>query len=255
MNIGIAGINGRMGQLLVEAARVAGHAVVGGTDQRPIANADIPSMTIAELASAADTVIDFTHATAVIPHAHALAAAGTRWILGTTGLSAANDAAVAEASSRIAIVQAANFGPGITLLLALARQLGAALPAEQYDAEILDMHHRQKVDAPSGTALALGRAVAEGRGVRLDDVKNSGRDGHTGARAPGEIGFAALRGGQIVGEHALLFTAAGEQITLTHRAIDRSAFAAGAIRAAEWAQTRDPGRYDMEHVMGLRRAS
>ena len=113
------------------------------------------------------------------------------------------------------------------------------------------MHHRQKVDAPSGTALALGRAVAEGRGVSLDAVIQSGRDGHTGSRPDGAIGFAALRGGQIVGEHTLLFTAAGEQITLTHRALDRRAFASGAVRAAAWLQDRPPGRYDMGDVLGL----
>ncbi len=116
----------------------------------------------------------------------------------------------------------------------MARQLGAALPAEQYDAEILEMHHRQKVDAPSGTAIALGRAVAEGRGVRLEDVMESGRDGHTGPRAPGAIGFAALRGGQVVGEHTVLFAAAGEHIAISHRALDRRAFASGAVRAAAW---------------------
>ncbi len=250
MRIGIAGISGRMGQLLVEETRAAGHSVVGGTGRRP-PPADIPAMSLADLAAASDVVIDFTHASTASDHAKILAEAGTAWVLGTSGLSAADEAAVDAAAAQIPIVYAANFGPGVNLLLALARQLGAALPAEQYDAEIVEMHHRQKVDAPSGTAIALGRAVAAGRGVSLDTVMQSGRDGHTGPRPPGAIGFAALRGGQVVGEHTVLFAAAGEHITLSHRAIDRRAFAAGAVRAAEWLQGRAPGRYSMVDVMGL----
>ena len=129
--------------------------------------------------------------------------------------------------------------------------MAAALPGETYDAEIVEMHHRQKVDAPSGTAIGLGRAVARGRGVDLDTVKASGRDGHTGARKPGEIGFAALRGGQVVGEHTLLFASATEHIAITHRAFDRRAFATGAIRAALWAVARPPGLYSMMDVLGM----
>ena len=243
MRIAIAGITGRMGQLLVEEARAAGHTLAGGTTRT------FPDL--GGVATDADVVIDFTHASTVAPHAEALAAAGAAWVLGTSGLSAADEAAVDAAASRIPVVYAANFGPGINLLLALARQLGAALPPDQYDAEIVEMHHRQKVDAPSGTALALGRAVAAGRGVALDSVMQSGRDGHTGPRTPGAIGFAALRGGQVVGEHTVLFAAAGEHITLSHRAIDRRVFAAGAIRAAEWLTARPPGRYSMADVMGI----
>ena len=148
-------------------------------------------------------------------------------------------------------MQAANFSPGVNLVLALARQLGAALPAEAYDAEILEMHHRQKVDAPSGTALALGRAVAAGRGVRFEDVAIYGREGHTGPRPQGGIGFAALRGGQVVGDHTLIFAAGDEQISLTHRAFDRRAFARGAVRAALWAHGKQPGRYSMMDVLGM----
>jgi 4-hydroxy-tetrahydrodipicolinate reductase len=129
--------------------------------------------------------------------------------------------------------------------------MAAALPAESYDAEIIEMHHRQKVDAPSGTAVGLGRAVAKGRGVRLEDVTDSGRDGHTGARRTGDIGFAALRGGQVVGEHTLLFAAANEHISLSHRAFDRRAFATGAIRAAAWVFGRPAGLYGMTHVLGM----
>ena len=251
MRIGIAGISGRMGRLLAEETLAAGHDLVGGTVHRAAAPDGIPILSLPDLAQAADLIIDFTHASAVQPTADILAGSGTAWVLGTTGLSPADLASLDRAAQRIGIVFAANFGPGINVLLALARQLGAALPAAEYDAEIVEMHHRQKVDAPSGTALALGRAVADGRGVHLDDVIQSGRDGHTGPRPGGAIGFAALRGGQIVGEHTLLFTAAGEQISLTHRALDRRAFATGAVRAATWLHARPPGRYDMNDVLGL----
>ena len=152
----------------------------------------------------------------------------------------------------IAVMYAPNYSPGVVLLMTLAERMAAALPAETYDAEIVEMHHRQKVDAPSGSAVGLGRAVARGRGVKLEDVTESGRDGHTGARRTGAIGFAALRGGQIVGEHTLLFTSATEQIMLTHRAFDRRAFANGAIRAALWVAGRKPGLYDMTDVLGMR---
>jgi 4-hydroxy-tetrahydrodipicolinate reductase len=173
-------------------------------------------------------------------------------VLGTTGLGPADEAAVAEAAKSAVVVHAANFAPGVNLVLALAERMAAALPAEQYDAEILEMHHRQKVDAPSGTAVFMGRAVARGRGVNLDEVKESGRDGHTGARRPGAIGFAAIRGGQVVGEHTLLFASATEHISLTHRAFDRRAFATGAVRAALWTEGRKPGLYSMMDVLGMR---
>ncbi len=253
MRIGIAGIGGRMGRVLAEeAARVA--TLVGGIDREDVATPQgterFPS--IAALAEAVDVVIDFTHASTVVEHARVLAAAGCRWVLGTTGLGAAEEAAVDTAARRIGIVQAANFSPGVALVLALAERIAAALPAEGYDAEIVEMHHRQKVDAPSGTALGLGRAVARGRGVALDAVMESGRHGHTGARATGAIGFAALRGGQVVGEHTLLFAGASEHIALTHRAFDRRVFAEGAVRAARWIDAKPAGRYGMEDVLGLR---
>jgi len=251
MRIGIAGMTGRMGRLLIEESRAAGHEVVGGTVRNAPPPDGLPVFSLPDLAASADVVIDFTHASTAALHAETMARSGTPWVLGTSGLSASDESAVDQAAETIPVVYAANFGPGITLLLALARQLGAALPAEQYDAEIVEMHHRQKVDAPSGTAMALGRAVAEGRGVQLKSVMQSGRDGHTGPRPPGAIGFAALRGGQVVGEHTLLFAAAGEQIALSHRALDRRAFAAGAVRAARWMEGRAPGLYGMADVMGL----
>ncbi len=199
----------------------------------------------------ADVVIDFTHASTVQQHAAALAGARKAWVLGTSGLTTADEAAVATASRLVPVVYAPNFAPGVTLLLALAERMGAALPAERYDAEIVEMHHRQKVDAPSGTAIGLGRAVARGRGVELADVMRSGRDGHTGPRQTGDIGFASLRGGQVVGEHTLLFAAGDEHIALTHRAFDRRAFAVGAVQAARWVAGREPGLYDMRDVLGV----
>ena len=248
---GIAGIAGRMGRMLIEEVAAAGEALAGGIDHAGGVNAATLFADMAGLAAASEVVIDFTHASAVRGHARLLARAGTPWILGTTGLSAEDEAEVQATALKVAVVQAPNFSPGVNLVLALAKRMGAALPASVYDAEILEMHHRQKVDAPSGTALGIGRAVAEGRGVVLADVIDSGRHGHTGARETGKIGFAALRGGQVVGEHTLLFASADEHIALTHRAFDRRAFAAGAVRAAIWARGRPPGLYSMQDVLGL----
>lgn len=250
--IGIAGITGRMGTLLVEEAQAAGLALAGGVARDKPFPADVRRFPdIAALAQQADVVIDFTHAAAAQPHAAALATAGTAWVLGTSGLSGADEAAVAEAASRIPVVYAANFAPGVNLVLALAERMAAALPPDSYDAEIVEMHHRQKVDAPSGTAVGIGRAVAKGRGQVLSEVMESGRHGDTGARKPGAIGFAALRGGQVVGEHTLIFAAATEHIALTHRAFDRRSFAAGAVRAALWITGQPPGLYSMMDVLGM----
>ena len=254
MRLGIAGVSGRVGRLLVEEVRASGLVVSGGT-ARAVGSSDpdLPLFDdIGALATISDVVIDFTHADVAALHADRLAAAGTAWVLGTTGLSGEAQAAVETAARRIPIVQAANFSPGVALVLGLARRMAEALPGDAYDAEILEMHHRQKVDAPSGTALALGRAVAAGRSGTLEEMRAPVRDGHAGARQPGSIGFAALRGGQIVGEHTLLFTSGTEQIGLTHRAFDRRVFAAGAVRAAQWVVGRPPGLYDMQDVLGLR---
>lgn len=256
LRIGIAGVTGRVGRLLVEEVQAAGAVLAGGTARNPAKAQDLPDgvpvfTDLAALAAVSDVVIDFTHADTVMAHAQLLADHKTAWVLGTTGLSAPQQAAVIKASETIGIVHAANFSAGVTLVRRLAQIMGQTLPAASYDAEIVEMHHRQKVDAPSGTALAIGEAVAQGRGVTLADVRESGRDGHTGARKPGAIGFAALRGGQIVGEHEVLFTSADEQITLTHRAFDRRVFATGAVRAAQWLQRSPAGYYGMEDVLGL----
>jgi len=253
--IGIAGVTGRMGALLVEEVRAAGAILAGGIGRpgsaKPTPTGLEPCPTIAALADASDVVVDFTHAATAQPHAAAMTAAGKAWVLGTSGLSAADEAAVANAARHIPVVYASNFSPGVNLVLALAERMGAALPADAYDAEIIEMHHRQKVDAPSGTAIGIGRAVAKGRGVTLPDVMISGRDGHTGARPTGAIGFAALRGGQVVGEHTLIFAAATEHIVLSHRAFDRRAYATGAVNAALWVAGKPPGLYSMMDVLGM----
>ncbi|MCQ8277419.1 4-hydroxy-tetrahydrodipicolinate reductase [Acetobacteraceae bacterium KSS8] len=240
--IGVAGLSGRVGRLLREEIETAALPFAGGVGR----DGDL-----AELASRSDVVIDFTHADTATRHAAILAEADVNWVLGTTGLSTEAQQAVEHAAVRISIVQASNFSPGVVLMTALARRMAAALPADAYDAEILETHHRQKVDAPSGTALSLGRAVAEARGQRFDAVRDSGRDGHAGGRRPGAIGFAALRGGQIVGEHTLSFTSDAEQLSIEHRAFDRRVFATGALRAALWSHGRQPGLFGMEHVLGL----
>lgn len=243
MKIGISGIAGRMGKLLVEEVEAAGATLAGGTKRGDDARA---------LFTASEVVIDFTHAHAAPIHAALAAETGKGLVLGSSGLSAEEEAAVAEAAKRAPIVYAANFATGVNLVIALAEKLAAALPGAQYDAEIVEMHHRQKVDAPSGTAVAIGRAVAKGRGTTLEEAgRESGRDGHTGARGSGTIGFAALRGGQVVGEHTLLFAAGSEHIALTHRSFDRRAYATGAVRAAQWLKGRNPGLYSMNDVLGL----
>jgi 4-hydroxy-tetrahydrodipicolinate reductase len=257
IRIGIAGIAGRMGRLLAEETAAAGATLTGGTI-RPGATLDTlpPGLPVlpdsVALCDASDVVIDFTHAHAARAHALAAAQTGTALILGSSGLSATDEAAMAEAAARVPIVYAANFAPGVNLFLAIAERMAAALPGAQYDAEIVEMHHRQKVDAPSGTAVALGRAVAAGRGTTLEKAgRESGRDGHCGARGTGTIGLAALRGGQVVGDHTLIFAAASEQISLTHRSFDRRVYATGAVRAALWAKGQPAGLYSMKNVLGM----
>lgn len=253
--IGIDGVTGRMGHLLCEETTAAGAALVGGVGRAGSDKAPPPGVqlfpSLAELAAVCDVVVDFTNAATAQATAAAMAASGKAWVLGSSGLSNADEAAVEAAAGKIPVVYASNFSAGVNLVLALSERMGATLPAESYDAEIVEMHHRQKVDSPSGTAIGMGRAVAKGRGVKLDDVMESGRHGHTGARKTGAIGFAALRGGQVVGEHSLIFASGTEHIVLTHRAFDRRTFASGAIRAALWTQGCKPGLYSMMDVLGM----
>jgi 4-hydroxy-tetrahydrodipicolinate reductase len=240
-----------MGRLLVEEVQAAGAILSGGCARSATPGGAPIFPDITALAAASDVVIDFTNAATAQATAAAMAASGKPWVLGSSGLSAADEAAVEAAARAIPVIYASNFSAGVNLVLALARQMGAALPADAYDAEIVEMHHRQKVDAPSGTAIGMGRAVAAGRGVRLEEVMESGRDGHTGPRRTGAIGFAALRGGQVVGEHTLIFASGTEHIALTHRAFDRRSFATGAVRAAQWSIGKPARLYSMMDVLGM----
>ncbi len=199
----------------------------------------------------ADAVIDFTTPAATVAMARLCADSGCAHVVGTTGLTQEDIAAIDGSAARVPIVRAGNMSLGVTLLTQLVRQVAASLDAD-YDIEIVEAHHRHKVDAPSGTALMLGEAAAEGRGVALADAADRGRDGMTGARIRGAIGFGSVRGGDVVGDHEVMFLGDGERITLGHRASDRSVFARGALRAAVWAKGRAPGAYDMLDVLGLR---
>jgi len=254
VRIGIAGITGRMGRLLAEEVPAMGAVLAGGVRRPGGADApDLPLMPNLEaLASHSDVLIDFTHASTATCHGAVLAEAGVGWVLGTSGLDEAAEAAVADAAAKIPVLCAANFAPGVNLMMVLAERMAAALPAAGYDVEILEMHHRQKVDAPSGTAIGLGRAVAQGRGTALETVMQGGRHGNVGARRTGEIGFATLRGGQVVGEHTVLFAGASEHLALVHRAFDRRVYATGAVSGALWLAGRLPGLYTMRDVLGMR---
>lgn len=251
IHIGIAGISGRMGIYLAQEAAMAA-TLSGGVSRSGIAPSGVRSFAdITALARESDVVIDFTHASTVQAHAQALVATQTPWVLGTTGYGPVEEGAIRAAARAIPVIASPNFCTGVNLLLLMAEKLGHVLPASQYDAEILEMHHRQKVDSPSGTALAIGRAVATGRGVELADVIVSGRDGHSGPRKDGEIGFATLRGGQVIGSHSLTFTAGDEQISLTHHAFDRRVFATGAVRAALWLHAQPAGLYGMKDFLKI----
>jgi len=205
---------------------------------------------VAPLFAHADAVIEFSAPEATVAHAALSAQARCVHVIGTTGLDSAQEEALERAARHTAIVYAPNMSVGVTLLTALTRQVAAIL-GDEWDIEVLEMHHRRKVDAPSGTALALGRAAADGRGVELAAVRQSVRDGHTGARRPGDIGFATLRGGTVVGEHRVVIAGEDERVELGHVASDRGIFARGALRAAKWAAHQKPGLYSMHDVLGL----
>ena len=198
-----------------------------------------------------DVFVDFSAPEAVEAHLGKARRAGKPILVGTTGLTPDHDRMIGEAASEVAVIQAANTSLGVNLLAHLVRETAARL-GEDWDLELVEMHHRMKADAPSGTALMLGRAAAEGRGVDLDSVATRGRDGITGPREPGRIGFAALRGGSVAGEHLAIFAAEGERLELGHRAESRAIFARGAIEAALWLAGRPAGRYSMADVLGLK---
>jgi 4-hydroxy-tetrahydrodipicolinate reductase len=265
IRIVVLGAGGRMGRALVRAIETTTGAVLTGATDR--AGSDVIGQDAGLLAGAraanvklvddvraalagADVAIDFTAPAALAAHLEAAAATGTALVIGTTGLQAEHETAIAAFAKNRAVIRSANYSVGVTLLRALVRRAAEVLGPD-YDAEIVEMHHRAKVDAPSGTALALGRAVAAGRNVDLEKVWVKERDGHTGAREAGTIGFATLRGGDVAGDHTVYFAAAGERLELGHRATSRDVFATGAVRAALWVARQKPGLYDMDDVLGL----
>lgn len=254
----ICGIRGRMGQTLVRLARERPDMrIVGGIGTAADESIDIPVRPIAEAAdmiAGADVLIDFSTAAATreLVESAGGALAGRGLVTGTTGLEDDTLEQLDALSSRAAVLTAANFSLGVNLLLALTRRVAAALDPSSYDIEIIEAHHRRKVDAPSGTALALGEAAAAGRGVPLSEVRRDGRSGQTGARTEGEIGFHAIRGGGIVGEHRVQFAGERERIELVHDALDRAVFAEGALTAARWMSGRGSGRFTMQDVLGLK---
>jgi 4-hydroxy-tetrahydrodipicolinate reductase len=265
MKIAIAGAAGRMGQMLIrQIAHTEGCALAGaiegaasnalGRDAGEVAGVGAKGVKIAADAAsaigAANVVIDFTVPAATVAHAKIAADKGVAMVIGTTGLNPEQTAAIHEAAKKVPIMWAANMALGVNILLALVEKTASMLDPV-YDIEVLEMHHRHKIDAPSGTALALGRAAAAGRQVRLEDVWRKSRDGHTGARPAGEIGFATLRGGEEVGVHTVMFAAAGERLELSHRSFSRETYAAGAVRAAQWLSGKKPGLYGMKDVLGL----
>ncbi|MEK9672059.1 MAG: 4-hydroxy-tetrahydrodipicolinate reductase [Rhodospirillaceae bacterium] len=265
MKIGIVGCGGRMGRMLIETvietrcADLAGGAEAPGsdlvgTDLGALAGVASQGVAVgdnaAALFAASDVVIDFTVPAVTAANAALAAKTGTAMVIGTTGLDAAQQAAVAAASKQAPVVQAGNMSLGVNLLVGLAEQVAAALGSD-YDIEVVEMHHKHKIDAPSGTALMLGRAAAAGRGVDHDASAVLSREGHTGARPEGAIGYAALRGGDVVGDHTIVFAGPGERVELIHKAANRGIFARGAVRAALWTGGKAPGLYSMRDVLGL----
>ncbi|MFN4170115.1 MAG: 4-hydroxy-tetrahydrodipicolinate reductase [Pseudorhodobacter sp.] len=261
----VTGASGRMGQMLVRLIAGSGRARLVACVEReghPWIGRDIgdamggAALGVAvtddplEAFAKAQAVIDFTAPAATVEFAALAAQARAVHVIGTTGMEPHHLAALEPAARHAVIVRAGNMSLGVNLLVRLTQKVAAALDAD-WDIEVVEAHHRMKVDAPSGTALMLGEAAARGRGVDLAEVSDRGRDGITGARRPGNIGFAAIRGGDIVGEHDVIFATEGERIVLRHLATDRAIFARGALRAAIWGQGQKPGQYDMMDVLGL----
>jgi 4-hydroxy-tetrahydrodipicolinate reductase len=251
IRIAIAGALGRMGRQMVEAVEADPRLALISRFHRP-GSVGEGLVSRDEALATADVVIDFTTPAASADLARFCAnRGGPALVIGSTGFDDAELADIADAAKHIAIVRSGSFSLGLNMLVGLVGQAARALDAEDWDAEIFEAHHRHKVDAPSGTALMLGKAVASGRGVELDMVARHVREGVTGARPAGEIGFAVTRGGSIIGEHSVSFCAEGEVVTLSHSAGDRIMFARGAIAAALWVAGRSPGEYDMRDVLGF----
>jgi len=264
LKVAIAGAGGKMGAANIRAIAAApGITVISafdragapavGKDAGELAGIEALGVTISDDVAAAlegaDAIVDFTAPANSVALAGEAAKRGLVHIIGTTGCSEADDAAIREAAAAARIVKSGNFSLGVNLLLGLVKQAAAALPG--FDIEILEMHHNKKVDAPSGTALMLGEAAARGRNLDLKTHSVRVRDGHTGAREAGSIGFAALRGGNVIGEHKVILAGPSERIELNHIADNRALFADGAVRAALWARSQQPGLYSMADVLGL----
>lgn len=266
MKLVVVGAAGRMGKTLIKliseteglvlhaAVERAGSAVLGqdagelaGVPKLGVAVTDDPLAAFLH----ADGVIDFTTPASTVEFAALAAQARIVHVIGTTGCLPEHEAKIDAAARHAGVVKSGNMSLGVNLLSVLIKQAARALDATGWDIEVLEMHHKHKVDAPSGTALLLGEAAAEGRGISLADHSTRVRDGHTGPREEGSIGFATLRGGSVIGEHQVLFASEGELITLSHSATDRSLFARGALKAATWARDKKPGRYTMLDVLGL----
>lgn len=251
LRIAIAGALGRMGRQMVEAIEADPRLALAARFHRPGAAGE-GLVSRDEALASADVVIDFTTPTASAALADVCAArGGPALVIGSTGFDDGELAAIAAAAKTIAIVRSGSYSLGLNLLVGLVEQAASALGPEDWDVEIFEAHHRSKVDAPSGTALMLGEAAARGRGIDLNGVARRTRDGIVGARPQGEIGFAVMRGGSIVGEHSVSFCAEGEVVTLSHSAGDRIMFARGAIAAALWVAGRPSGQYDMRDVLGF----
>jgi len=265
MRLIVAGAGGRMGRALTRVIAETPGAVLTGALEAPgsellgkdagvlaglPANGVLLSADLWSLSAEADGILDFTVPRATIANVAIAAERGLIHIIGTTGLSISDDAVIQSVTSRAIVVKSGNMSLGVNLLAALVKRVAQSLD-QDFDIEILEMHHRAKIDAPSGTALMLGEAAAAGRGVALGQHSARGRDGQTGARKRGDIGFASLRGGSVTGDHSVIFAGAMERIELTHRAEDRSMFAQGAIKAALWARGKKPGLYSMTDVLGL----
>ena len=263
--IAVMGASGRMGQMLIQQINASDHAHLIAVTERP--GHDWVGRDLGEVMGGAATgvpvyddpidaivnaqaVIDFTSPEATLAHAKLTAQARCVHVIGTTGMDNAQIAALEPCARHATIIRAGNMSLGVNLLVKLTEKVAAALDAD-FDIEVVEAHHRHKVDAPSGTALMLGEAAAQGRGVPLADVSDRGRDGITGARKRGDIGFTAIRGGDVVGEHDVIFAAEGERIVLRHLATDRAIFARGALKAALWGQDKGPGQFDMMDVLGL----
>ena len=251
VTIALAGALGRMGQALAKTLDGRSDAVVSARFDRPGATGD-GLVERDEALKGADVAIDFTIPEASVALAEASAAnGGPALVIGSTGFSDDQNARIAAAATKVAIVKSGNYSLGVNMLMGLVRQAAAALPASEWDVEVFEAHHKRKIDAPSGTALMLGQAAADGRGVDLGEVSDRGRDGVTGPRTEGAIGFSVVRGGGIIGEHSVIFAGEEEVLTLSHSATDRGLFARGAVAAALWVKDQPPGLYDMQDVLGF----